>query len=103
MRTRLPFAVRFLRLDGLSFSEKCLKQRWLCNRRLTREITADVDGRLPLDQATILQERDRRALRVRRCQGNHLEGLVAVANDAYLVQLPLGTVPYCRLTPPFDT
>jgi len=37
---------------------------------------------LPIQQATILQERDGRRLGTGLSQGHHLKGLVATANDA---------------------
>ena len=52
------------------------------NRRLASEGLANVGRGLPIQLATILQERHGRGGRVRCSQGHHLEGPIAVANDA---------------------
>jgi hypothetical protein len=65
----------------LPVSEKCLEQRWLCSRHLAGEIAAYIGRSLFIHQATILKERYSR-VRVWCSQGHHLEGPVAIANDA---------------------
>jgi len=62
-------------------AEKLFKFQWDCDRRLAGESAADVGRGLPIQLATILQERHGRGLRVWCPQGYGLEGPVAIANE----------------------
>ncbi len=58
-----------------------LKFQWDCDRRLAGEITENVGRGLPIQLATMVQERDSRGLRVRHSQCHDLEGSESVASD----------------------